>query len=551
MVRSRISRNVIVVFVISSLIGVTIITTTRNVKRKEIVYEHLDSLADKKRQFVLTTPTTEATTIPVLTTSAEVTHEWKSFQQNDQDLRKNNVWRTFSGIYVQQAYRVSNKEIRFVYLEEAQNRRGINAFLNGKWRKVKSTCFNETSCEDYLYCTIATRFGSIDISTVRHSIMDIALAAEGSEEFFNVMVKDVSLGENHVYEHAVGVCVQPVFYLADWPLVIQFFESWLAQGATKFYFYYHTYTAQVRAVLEFYKRNLGSDVELIGWSDLPVQENDRGSYTKDPNSRVFRHAAIAFMHDCMLRARSHVKFIANFDLDDFPVAGNGSLPEVLNEINDENVNIAEIIVDWKLTKQKIQWNSLQSPSDLRFMLTASKLVADKSIRYDYRISRKMFTRPERVAVFDMHNVYRNEIIPGESKQYGYVIHSSRRLFILHMRRFQRNLINEAVHYNKTVNTRFLIGLNRKMTVNFRKRIKADKFATHQMAPWATEASEILRNLEHCRKEAFGVALTDANRICQQSSGGCEPMLMTKSHFFRAPMSWTDLAHRATFNNYTR
>ncbi|VDO08405.1 unnamed protein product [Haemonchus placei] len=88
--------------------------------------------------------------------------------------------------------------------------------------------------------------------------------------------------------------------------------------------------------------------------------------------------------------RSHVKFIANFDLDDFPVAGNGSLPNVLNEINDENVNIAEIIVDWKLTKQK-------------------------------------------VAVFDMHNVYRNEIIPGESKQYGYVIHSSRRLFILHMR----------------------------------------------------------------------------------------------------------------------
>ncbi|KAK6056966.1 hypothetical protein COOONC_05521, partial [Cooperia oncophora] len=109
----------------------------------------------------------------------------------------------------------------------------------------------------------------------------------------------------------------------------------------------------VRAVLEFYKRKLGRNFELIGWSDLPVQERDRGSYTKDPNSRVFRHAAIAFMHDCMLRARSNVKFIANFDLDDFPVATNGSLPDVLNQINDENVNIAEIIVDWKLTKQKV------------------------------------------------------------------------------------------------------------------------------------------------------------------------------------------------------
>ncbi|KAK5984171.1 Glycosyltransferase family 92 protein [Trichostrongylus colubriformis] len=257
------------------------------------------------------------------------------------------------------------------------------------------------------------------------------------------------------------------------------------------------------------------------------------------------------MHDCMLRARSHVKFIANFDLDDFPVATNGSLPDVLNQINDENVNIAEIIIDWKLTKQKIQWNSLQTPSDIRFMLSASKLIGDKSVRYDYRVSRKMFTRPERVAVFDMHSVYRNELIPGERKQYGHVIHSSHRLFILHMRRFQRNLIHNVIHYNTTINTRFLVGLNRKMMVNFRKRIKSDKFAAHQMAPWATEASEILRNLEQCRKEAFGVALTDDNRICQQSSGGCEPMLMTKSNFIRAPMSWIDLAHKAAFNSYTR
>ncbi|ETN85796.1 hypothetical protein NECAME_06213 [Necator americanus] len=93
---------------------------------------------------------------------------------------------------------------------------------------------------------MATRFGSIDISFVRHSIKEISLAAEGSEEFFNFNVKDVSMGENHVYEHTVGVCVQPVFYLADWSLVIQFFESWLAQGATKFYFYAHSYTRQAR-----------------------------------------------------------------------------------------------------------------------------------------------------------------------------------------------------------------------------------------------------------------------------------------------------------------
>lgn len=55
-----------------------------------------------------------------------------------------------------------------------------------------------------------------------------------------------------------------------------------------------------------------------------------------------------------------MKFIANFDLDDFPIAGNGSLPEVLNQINDENVNIAEIIVDWRLTRQKVNETAINS-----------------------------------------------------------------------------------------------------------------------------------------------------------------------------------------------
>ncbi|RCN48823.1 hypothetical protein ANCCAN_05106 [Ancylostoma caninum] len=358
------------------------------------------------------------------------------------------------------------------------------------------------------------------------------------------------MGENHVYEHAVGVCVQPVFYLADWPLVIQFFESWLAQGASKFYFYMHSYTRQVGAVLDFYKRKLGKDLELIVWSDLPVRERDRGNYEKDPNSRVFRHAAIAFMHDCMLRARSNVKWIANFDLDDFPVAEHLNLPEALDSIEKENKTIAEIIVDWKLTRQKIHWESLRTPGDIRFMLSASRLIADDSIRYDYRISKKMFTRPERVAVFDMHNVYRNELIPGQKRQYGNVYYSGRKLFLLHMRRFQRHLVNDDTRFNTTVNTRFLVTLNRSMMNNFKKRLQYDEFAGYQMSPWATEATEILRNLEQCRKEAFGVLLTDENRMCQQSSGGCEPMLMTRSKFIRAPISWVDLAHTAHFNNYT-
>lgn len=53
---------------------------------------------------------------------------------------------------------------------------------------------------------------------------------------------------------------------------------------------------------------------------------------------------------------------------------------------------------------QIHWDSLQTPSDIRFMLSASRLLADNSIRYDYLISKKMFTRPERVRIFFLTSV---------------------------------------------------------------------------------------------------------------------------------------------------
>ncbi|KAK6748885.1 hypothetical protein RB195_001482 [Necator americanus] len=223
MVRVRITHGIGFVFAFMCLVGLAIISTS-------ITRSNTENEGEVTRD--ITSRTAATTANPPAQEDMQVPH------------LDGEAWNNFSGIYVRSTYRISDKEIRFIYLEESRNRRGINALVNGKWSKVNSKCFNDTSCEDYLYCTMATRFGSIDISFVRHSIKEISLAAEGSEEFFNFNVKDVSMGENHVYEHTVGVCVQPVFYLADWSLVIQFFESWLAQGATKFYFYAHSYTRQ-------------------------------------------------------------------------------------------------------------------------------------------------------------------------------------------------------------------------------------------------------------------------------------------------------------------
>lgn len=50
------------------------------------------------------------------------------------------------------------------------------------------------------------------------------------------------------YEHTLAVCVQPMVLMADWPVLLQFFEAWIEQGATKFYIYRNSHTPEVRSL---------------------------------------------------------------------------------------------------------------------------------------------------------------------------------------------------------------------------------------------------------------------------------------------------------------
>ena len=84
------------------------------------------------------------------------------------------------------------------------------------------------------------------------------------------MFRDVR--NNGTYKHNLAVILQPAYYLADWQNLIQFFESWLAHGATKFYIYHYSWTRQVDAVVKFYKEILGDGLEVLPWSAFPVRE---------------------------------------------------------------------------------------------------------------------------------------------------------------------------------------------------------------------------------------------------------------------------------------
>ncbi|CAB3406380.1 unnamed protein product [Caenorhabditis bovis] len=460
---------------------------------------------------------------------------------------------SLAGIYVRDAYRVADDEIRIIYLENHDNRISLKAEIpGGGWQPIEWFCFNAT-CMDYLFCTMATRIGIVRLPPTTPSMSTVHVSVELSDEYTPIAVNDVRPKPSAAYEHLVGVCVQPIFFFTDWTIIIQFFESWLAQGATKFYFYVHSYTRQTKAVLDFYAKTLGDRLELIEWSDLPVHARERGDYFKDPNARVFRHAATAFMHDCLLRARSHVKFISNTDLDDLPLAANLNISTTLEAAAKRHPKAAQFKIDWILTHQPQNWDAISRPADVQFELNLAKVLKIEHIRWDYRVSKKIFHRPERVIHFDMHSVYRNEVSEDDTQYTTVEMFDSPHLLFLHLRRFERRLLNPpAVEYNNSFDYSLLHRLNQRMHDNYAKRLEASKqFEGQKLAPWALEARETMRNLEQCRREAFGTTLDDKNEMCQQSSAGCEGMLTAGIQFIKAPLTWSNLAHKALFNDYVQ
>lgn len=76
-----------------------------------------------------------------------------------------------------------------------------------------------------------------------HCVSDTMLAAHLKSQTF----RDVRPHNLTEYLHKLGVCIQPIYMHAEFPLFIQFFEHWLARGATKFYIYRHSHSKEVRS----------------------------------------------------------------------------------------------------------------------------------------------------------------------------------------------------------------------------------------------------------------------------------------------------------------
>ncbi|KAF8371401.1 hypothetical protein PRIPAC_77830 [Pristionchus pacificus] len=458
---------------------------------------------------------------------------------------------SLSGVYVYNAFRISDSEIRFFFMQSTDEMQSLQFLDTDGWKSVETTCvcplstlISQCSVEAHLGIIRTNSYGSLTLRVPKSTV-------EREVDVIDVRPKDEMANREYSYDHKLGVCIQPIYYHADWPVFIQFFEYWIAAGATKFYIYLHSATPQVRKVLAYYSDLLGAGLEIIPWSDLPVSAKDRGDFSRDPNTRVFRAGAYAAVNDCLLRSRWSVKFLAMMDVDEVVVIDSGgSLSRRIEDLANLNPFAATFSLEWRYGVFETDKHHMRArtPRNLSFHSHSEvKVLPVENVMFDYGRLRKIIQRPERVRITDIHNTITNENIPLPDDliplPYETAHVNSSMLSVLHLRRFNPRSLHSVSDNSTPANIdRKIIT---KMISNFKNRSALLNF---DMGQWWRPAEQTMAELEACRKHPFNLGTRIGKGHCR-SLANCEPTLSSAEAFVKEPSVWTNVAIRERFIQY--
>uniref|UniRef100_A0A7E4V348 Glycosyltransferase family 92 protein n=1 Tax=Panagrellus redivivus TaxID=6233 RepID=A0A7E4V348_PANRE len=338
-----------------------------------------------------------------------------------------------NSIFVHSAFRVSDTEIRISLIRRHLSRTTLHYKLGDTRGKVVIQCALD-KCLDFFSkpCNMIGNIGIIKNDTLPdHNTLYLYVLSPDSKPWVSIDVKDVRVRPNHKYPHQLGVCVQPIYLHADYTLFINFFEFWLNQGATKFYIYRESYTAEVQEILDFYEQRSNASIELIDWSTLPYDDK----VTENFNTRVYRLEMMLSIFDCIHRARSHVKFVAQTDLDEMVYVHSGiTVAQVVEKFVSKRPDTASI----SFQSQRVAFepeaiDSFTSPQTIQFSYLEN--VQIENYVFPRPLYSKIIYRPERVYRVHSHKQKPAELIPNSKKfsRYSNAIISSTDAVILHMR----------------------------------------------------------------------------------------------------------------------
>ncbi|KAI6175763.1 protein of unknown function DUF23 domain-containing protein [Aphelenchoides bicaudatus] len=427
-------------------------------------------------------------------------------------------------VYIRSAFRVSNSEIRLTVLQDHRNKRSIFYEYGSKTGQVSLLC-NLPKCIDMFApkCKIVGFIGQIFNLNEADNHPKLRLRFGQSKRVVELSIIDAR--PKAKYEHNLGVCVQPIYMMSEYIVFIQFFEHWLARGATKFYMYRHSYSREVQSILDFYTQHSGVSIEFIDWSDLPSRDS---SYW--PSKYLFRLEVMIAIFDCLHRARYNVKYIAQTDLDEIVVvkANNNSLFDFMESTLERNPKMSSVSLVSRRAKFQPSLENISSPNELNLELFNE--VNTESYYFPRPVYSKLIHRPERVFKGHIHKQIGAELLPNSKNfhgQYKLVEVPNTKAYILHLRRrldrtFKRRLFT-ATNVLKEQATEW--------QRNFANRLKKHTFPPRMQ--W-NNGLDVLEKVDLCRKGHEERRLRECHAVYD-----CVREVNT-SDWFHAPNSWTHL-----------
>ncbi|KAI6192860.1 protein of unknown function DUF23 domain-containing protein [Aphelenchoides fujianensis] len=443
--------------------------------------------------------------------------------------------------HIRTAFRVSDSEIRLTIAKDYRNKRKLRFEFANSTGDVKLECNLPKCYETYSpRCVVSGAIGVIRDLRVddQADAVRVFVVEGGSDQAVasvEIPVVDVRPKASGEYPHQLGVCVQPVYLHAEWPVVAQFFEHWLARGASKFFIYRNSFThqasdqtstdsigrVQIDAMLEFYRSKTNASIELVDWSDLPAE----GTST-DPNDLWYRLEVMLSILDCMLRAR---RYVAQTDLDEFVVLGreDDDLIALMEELNEKNPRMASASFISRRAKMPVNFeNATSSPADLNFRAFGQLSVEN------YFFPRPAYTkqifRPERVTRGHIHVLNGAEPIPGTTNStYEMVKVLQSQGYILHVRR----VLGTSFKVYTFRNSSLLAPQAERWAEAFGRRVANHSFPS---LDWSNAGFELLKTVDKCREEQSKHRQTACMAIAP-----CSRQLNT-SQWIRVPNSWFSL-----------
>uniref|UniRef100_A0A0K0F3Q8 Glycosyltransferase family 92 protein n=1 Tax=Strongyloides venezuelensis TaxID=75913 RepID=A0A0K0F3Q8_STRVS len=367
-----------------------------------------------------------------------------------------------NNFYIKSAFRVSYHTIRLSLIKYAYNNDTLIWRIGTKYAGVvlfectRERCPSRTSPP----CTFVGFIGIIYLPEKIESIKELVLQSKMTNEHITIPIIDVRKTKNVTkYKHKLGVCIQPVFLFSDYIELIVFLEHWIAQGATKFYFYKTSFTKNIQNVLSHYRKYVKNiEIETVEWSMLPGNnKND-----SDPNLFIFRLEPFLAIMDCMYRARYVVKYVAQIDLDEMIVVSKkySNLLEFLEKKLKEDNSISSLSFKSQFIKYKKNWQSLDDLKKYKFNFLANVKLSKKLFRPIYT---KLVYLPETNFNFYIHYALKTETGILTSKLYNSYNVKEYEGTVLHHRKMKAKwYFQPCIYDNKSIFEREIPILNKNL-----------------------------------------------------------------------------------------